>query len=310
MSAPLETRHVEAIVALAEELNFTRAASRLNLTQPTLSRQIEQAETLLGFLICDRDSRGVAFTAAGKIVAEECRRAKHHLRLAQHRGLTAYEGTEHLLLVGHSPWIDHALLALVFEIKLPQFPRLKIELRSDVAPSLTRNLLEGEIHVAIMTEPAENEALILTALSNSPLHAVFPAEHPAAEKFGIGLVDFASDAWAILRESADPELYSRFQEHARASRLRPKEFHQIMTPHESACLVAGRLAVSFLPAGFAEQVSIPGVVCRPLADDALRIATYTALRRSDDSKLANAFVRGYHRRFNEAQSMPRTLFPL
>src|SRR5579863_7222931 len=191
MGAPLETRHVEAIVALAEELNFTRAASRLNLTQPTLSRQIEQAETLLGFLICDRDSRGVAFTEAGKIVAEECRRAKHHLRLAQHRGMTAHEGREHLLLVGHSPWIDRALLALVFEIKLPQFPRLKIELRSDVAPSLTRNLLEGEIHVAIMTEPAENEALVLTPLSGAPLYAVLPVEHPAAEETRISLVDFA-----------------------------------------------------------------------------------------------------------------------
>ena len=243
MGAPLETRHIEAIVALAEELNFTRAASRLNLTQPTLSRQIEQAETLLGFLICDRDSRGVAFTEAGKVVAEECRCAKHHLRLAQHRGMTTHEGTEHLLLVGHSPWIDRELLALVFEIKLPQFPRLKIELRSDVAPSLTRNLLEGEIHVAIMTEPSENEALTLTPLSDSPLHAVFPAEHPAAEKSEIGLADFASDRWAILRESADPELYSRFQEHVRLSRLRPKELHQILTPHEASCLVAGRLAV-------------------------------------------------------------------
>jgi DNA-binding transcriptional LysR family regulator len=310
MGAPLETRHVEAIVALAEELNFTRAASRLNLTQPTLSRQIEQAETLLGFLICDRDSRGVTFTEAGKVVAEECRCAKHHLRLAQHRGMTTHEGTEHLLLLGHSPWIDRALLALMFEIRLPQFPRLKIELRSDVAPCLTRNLLEGEIQVAIMTEPAENEALILTALSNSPIHAVFPAEHPAAEKSGISLADFASDAWAILRENADPELYLRFQDHARASRLRPKEFHQIMTPHEAGCLVAGRLAVAFLPTGFAEQVSIPGAVCRPLIDDAIRITTCTALRRSDDSKLANAFIRAYHRRFNEAQLVPPTLFPL
>jgi len=121
MSVPLETRHIEAIVALAEELNFTRAASRLNLTQPTVSRQIDQAETLLGFLICERGSKGVAFTEAGKIVAEECRHARHHLRLAHHRGMTAHEGKEHLLLVGHSPYIDRVFLALVFEIKLPQF---------------------------------------------------------------------------------------------------------------------------------------------------------------------------------------------
>jgi len=243
-------------------------------------------------------------------VAEECRRAKHHLRLAQHRGMTAHEGKEHLLLVGHSPYIDRMFLALVFEIKLPQFPRLKVELRSDVAPSLARNLLEGEIDVAIMIDPAENEALVATALSNARLHAVFLEEHPAAEKSGIGLADFASDAWAIVRESADPQLYSRFQEYARASHLRPKELHQILTPQEASCLVAGELAVAFLPAGLAGQVSIPGAVCRPLMDDALRMGTYTALRRSDDSKLANAFVRAYHRRFGEVQTNLPTLFPL
>lgn len=150
----------------------------------------------------------------------------------------------------------------------------------------------------------------MTALSDTPLHAVFPAEHPAAEKSGISLADFASDAWAILPESADPELYSRFQDYAGASGLRPKELHQVTTPHEAGCLVAGGLAVAFLPVGFAEQVSIRGAVCRPLVDDALRIGTYTALRRSDDSKLANAFVRAYHRRFNEAQLRPPTLFSL
>ena len=310
MSVPLETRHIEAIVALAEELNFTRAASRLNLTQPTVSRQIDQAETLLGFLICERGSKGVAFTEAGKIVAEECRHARHHLRLAHHRGMTAHEGKEHLLLVGHSPYIDRVFLALVFEIKLPQFPRVRVELRSDVAPSLTRNLLEGEINVAIMTDPVENEGLVPTALSDAPLHAVFPEEHPAAAKSGIALADFATDAWAILRESADPQLYSRFQEYARASELRPRELHQIMTHQEASCLIAGGFAVAFLPAGFAGQVSIPGAVCRPLIDDALRIGTYTALRRSDDSRLANAFVRAYHRRFKELQSNPQTLFPL
>lgn len=309
MGAPLETRHIEAIVALADELNFTRAAGRLNLTQPTLSRQIDQAEELLGFRICDRDSKGVAFTEAGNIVAEECRHARHHLRLAQHRGMSAHEGKEHLLLVGHSPYIDRLFLGLVFEIRLAQFPRLKIELRSDVAPSLTRSLSEGEINVAIMTDAAKNAALLLSSLNDAPLHAIFPDGYPMTEKSEVWLADFASDAWAILCEGADPHLYTRFQEHAKSARLRPKELHQILTPQEASCLVSGGLAVAFLPAGLAQQVQLSGAVCRPLADEALRIGTHTAIRRSDDSKLVNAFVRAYHRRYKEIQAKG-TLFPL
>ena len=165
--------------------------------------------------------------------------------------------------------------------------------------------------MAIMTDAlAENAALLLTPLNDAPLHAIFPDGASSGGKVRIGLADFASDAWAILCEGADPYLYSRFQEYARSARLRPKELHQILTPQEASCLVTSGLAVAFLPAGLAEQVQLSGAVCRPLMDEALRIGTHTAIRRSDDSKLVNAFVRAYHRRYNEAQSMLPTLFPL
>ena len=79
MLPPIETRHIDAILALSDELNFTRAAKRLNITQSAFSRQILQVEGIVGFPICNCDRRWVAFTDAGEVLTQRLRQAEHHL---------------------------------------------------------------------------------------------------------------------------------------------------------------------------------------------------------------------------------------
>ena len=310
MPFPIETRHVEAILALAEELNFTRAAIRLNLVQSTLSRQIEQVEAIVGFAICDRNSKQVVFTEAGTELVNEFRQAMQHIKLGVHRGQMAYEGKEHILVVGHSPYIDPRLLSLLFAIHLPQFPRLRIETTTDVAPILTQKLLDGALNMAIVTRPIQTESILYTLLSEAPLNAVMLEQHFAANKSAVSLTDFAEDCWIVLQESAHPGLYKTLMEQAKSLGINIRELHHILTPQESAYMVKTGLGISFTTQGVTQFMYTPGLICRPLTHAPLLLDTHTAIRRSDDSKLVNAFVRAYHRKFKDVVEEQPVLFSM
>jgi DNA-binding transcriptional LysR family regulator len=301
---------VEAILALAEELNFTRAAMRLNLVQSTMSRQIEQVERIVGFSICDRNSRQVVFTEAGNELANEFRKAIQHIKLGVHRGQMAYEGKEHVLLVGHSPYTDPPLLSLLFQVHLPQFPKLRVETTTDVAPILTQKLLDGAVNMAIITRPVQTESILYTFLSEAPLHAVMPEQHPAASKSSVSLTDFAEDGWIVFQESAHPTLYQILMNQTKSLGINIRELHHILAPQEVIHMVTTGLGISFSTQGLTHYMHAPGIICRPLTHAPLLLDTHTAIRRGDDSKLVNAFVRAYHRKYRDIAEEQPTLFPI
>jgi DNA-binding transcriptional LysR family regulator len=310
MPVPIETRHIEAILALAEELNFTRAAIQLNLVQSTLSRQIEQIEEIVGFPICDRNSKQVVFTEAGTELVNEFRQARQHIRLGIHRGQMTYEGKEHILLVGHSPYIDPHLLSLLFQVHLPQFPKVRVETTTDIAPILAQKLLDGILNMAIITRPVFTDSILYTPLSEAPLNAVMPEQHPAANKSSVSLTDFAEDCWIVLQESAHPSLYKTLMEQAKSLGINIRELHHILAPQESVYMVRTGLGISFSTQGVTQFMYTPGIICRPLTHASLLLDTHTAIRRGDDSKLVNAFVRAYHRKYKDIAEEQPVLFPI
>jgi DNA-binding transcriptional LysR family regulator len=310
MTPPLETRHVEAILALAEELNFTRAANRLHITQSALSRQIEQAEEIVGFPICDRNSKQVVFTDAGNELVRELRLAKQHINIGIHRGQIAHAGKEHFLLLGHSPYIDPQLLTLLLQVRLPQFPKLKVETTTDVAPILTQKLLDGVLDMAIITRPLHTETILYTFLSEAPLHAVMQDHHPAASKSSVTLDDFADDSWIMFQENAHPLLYRTLMDQAKSLGIRIRELHHILTPQEVIHMVSAGVGISFSAEGLARNTFVPGLTTRPLTHAPLLLDTHSAIRRADDSKLVNAFVRTFHRKHKELSGEPQMRLPL
>jgi len=309
MPAPIETRHIQAILALAEELSFTRAATKLNLGQSSLSRQIEHLEEIVGFPICDRSSRHVIFTEAGQELVDEFRRAAQHIKLGIHRGQMAHEGKEHILLIGHSPYVDPHLLSLLFDIRLPQFPKFRVETDTNFAPVLVQKLLDGAVNLAFVTCPTEMETVLYTFLSEAPLHAVMPDHHPAAEKASVSLADFAQDSWIVFQESTHPVFYRTLMTQARSMGISIRELHHILTPQEVVHMVGSGIGISFSTQALARSVHAPGIVCRPLVHEQLILDTHTAIRRGDDSKLVNAFARAYHRKYKEEAANAPSLFP-
>ena len=108
MFPSVEIRHLLAVIALAEELNFRRAADRLHITQPALSKQITDLEAEHRFHLFTRDKRlGLELTDAGRIFVEEARFALLHGERAVHLARAAHEGSDTVLTIGHSPYTNH-----------------------------------------------------------------------------------------------------------------------------------------------------------------------------------------------------------
>ena len=154
MVPQVDVRHLYSVVILAEELNFTRAAHRLRITQSALSRQITELETQHGFQLFNRDrKRAAQLTEAGRTFVQEARSALLHADRAIHLARAAHHGYENVLLVGHEAHADQTWVSTLLTIGLPLFLKLKVRLTTHFTIELVRSVAANELHVALVTVP-------------------------------------------------------------------------------------------------------------------------------------------------------------
>jgi DNA-binding transcriptional LysR family regulator len=147
----VEVRHLHAVIALGEELNFTKAALRLHLTQSAFSRQITEIEKQLRFRLFTRDNRRVVrveLTDAGQVFVQEARSSLLHMERAFHLARTAHSGADNVLTIGHSPNADQAWVSAILAVRLPLYPKLGIQLISQFSIELVRSVIAGELNLA------------------------------------------------------------------------------------------------------------------------------------------------------------------
>ena len=113
---------MQAAIALAEELNFSRAAERTHISQPTLSKQILELESQLGFRLFELNHQIVELTDAGRLFVEEARDAVLHAEQAVLAAKAAFNGADEILNIGKSAYTDPFLVSTLLSVQLPLFP--------------------------------------------------------------------------------------------------------------------------------------------------------------------------------------------
>ncbi len=131
-----EIRLLQAAIVLAEELNFSRAAERLHLTQPALSKQIVELEGQLGFRLFERNHQIVELTDAGRAFVEEAREAVLHTERAVVAAKAVFNGADEVLNVGKSACEDPFLVSTLLSVRLPLFPGMRVKLWSNYSTEL------------------------------------------------------------------------------------------------------------------------------------------------------------------------------
>jgi len=293
----VDVRHLNAVVILAEELNFTRAAHRLCITQSALSRQITEIEKAHGFQLFTRDrKRAAELTNAGHRFVEEARSALLHADRAVHLARAAHHGHETVLLAGYAPCAAQSWLSTLLTIQLPLFPKLKVRLLTHFAMELTRSVLANELHLALVTAPPIDTKLTAVPFAESQMYAILPDGHAAASSEYVKLQDLASDDWILFPRSVNAVIYDAIADTAAKEGIAARQTHEIITIHEAFYLVSERAGVAILPKPVGMGLCTDGLVALPLADPSLSFGSCLIMRRDDDSKLVNEFARAFLRK--------------
>ncbi|MFC4628685.1 LysR family transcriptional regulator [Promicromonospora alba] len=185
----LETRELRYFVAVAEELHFGRAAERLGIAQPPLSRAIRQLEGRLGIRLLDRDRRGVALTDAGRVLLRESRTALDAVAAAARRTQRAGQ-PEHRLVLATKAGASHELLQRLLDTAASQPGAPPVEVLLCEVGEQAGLLRDGSADVALMHRPVDDLAGFDTEdLSTEGQVAIVPARHPLAARAHLTLAD-------------------------------------------------------------------------------------------------------------------------
>lgn len=296
----IDSRLQLAAIILAEELHYGQAAQKLHIAVSTLSKQIALLEEKLGMILFVRNPKVVTLTEAGRAYAAEARASLAHAKKAGNAARAANEGLERILAAGHSPYTDPTLVSMLFSIDLPLGPNIKVQLHSDFAFHLVRDLLAGKLDVALVAWPPEGAALTLVKIATDPLYVALPEGHPAAELEQVMLSDLANDHWILFNKRIHLLLYDAILERARAYGIRSNEIHHIVTGEEAVHLVLEHAGVAFMTKSVAMRNQQPGVAMKPLGEERLQIKTYLALRADESSPMVNEFARAFVRKCSPA----------
>ena len=305
-----ETKFMDSAMALAETLHFTKAPKRLRISQPQLTKNIQDLEDILGFRLFDRDRKKVAVNDAGRAYLAQSKLSIMYADRALQAARDAMREAESFLHVGRSPYTDPYLVSMLQSVRLPLHPRLRVELSSGFSCELVEQVLDGSLDLAIATEPPESPHLTKVQVSESPFYIAISKRDKLARCPSVRLESLSRRCWILFERKLHPPLYDDVMHLAKAKNSVPKEVRHITAPEEAFPLVEQGECVAFVVKAGALLLARNGVTVRPLAEPDLYMKTYLASRADDDSKLVSEFVRAFMRRLSPPKKEVQTAIPL
>jgi len=177
----MELRLLRYFIAVAEELNFTHAAARLHVAQPSLGQQIRQLEAYIGTPLFIRDKRRLQLTEAGRVLLREARRVLQDVDHGVDLARQAARAEAGMITVAMIPGPEGQLFSEILPYLLRSYPNLQINLRSLSAPQQIEALRRGEINLGFLRGPINDDAIESIVIVREPVVAVLPENHPLAK---------------------------------------------------------------------------------------------------------------------------------
>ncbi|MGW4021783.1 LysR family transcriptional regulator [Streptomyces sp. NPDC005009] len=303
MRTDVHLRDLRYFLAVAEELHFTRAAERMYVSQPALSKQIRALERQLGVELFRRDRRGVALTAAGTALLPHARRVLEGWEEAATAVERARAAQRSTLVVGMSTSPGRGgLLPAIRSRFTAAYPDAAVRLRQVGWEDPTAGLAGGEADVAFVWLPLPDAGRYgWTVVAEEPRLVALPETHPLAARTDLTLADLAGEPFLALPPSAGV-----LRDHWLALDERPggppRVGAEIAGTEETyEALVAG-LGICLVAAGNAPLISLGGVTTRPVRG--LSPSRYVLAWRAEDG--SRPLVRGYAEACRRATGQPRS----
>jgi DNA-binding transcriptional LysR family regulator len=273
----LDLAQLRCFVAVAEELHFGRAAARLHMTQPPLSRQIQLLEHAVHVRLLERTSRSVRLTAAGEVLYRE---AAALLRLAQNAADAAErtgKGLAGRVVLGYTAVAGYALIPGLLAAAAKAFPDIEIVLEEMVSAEQIRALEEQAIDMGFVRPLAATGPLRYHRVTREPMLLALPAQHPLAARPRVRRQDLAGQPLIMYSLKEGRYFHDKTAALFAGAAGQPDYVHHIGQTHTIMALVRAGIGLAIVPAS-AAQLRFENVVLRPLWRNDVVAEIYLAWR--------------------------------
>lgn len=216
----MELRHLRYFIAVAEELNFTKAAQRMCTVQPSLSQQIKDLEQEVGVQLLMRTNRKVELTAEGVAFLKEARLSLEHAEKAIMDARQIAQLGKEQLNIGFVPVAEMKVFPYIMPNIRAQFPELKIHFHSLMDVEQIAALDKGEIDIAFTRYVEDSPEIESVQIFTEPLALIVPKNSPLAEQRHISIKSMNNQDFIISDAHSSPELYRIIQDFFKQNKLK------------------------------------------------------------------------------------------
>jgi DNA-binding transcriptional LysR family regulator len=294
----LNLKQLKYFIAVAEELNFRRAAERLFITQPPLSRQIQMLEEVLGTRLFLRDRQGVRLTEAGNRFLPDARNlVQESLQAVLRLQPPGDDSGSSLLRLGITTVVDVGLFAGIESNFENRFPGVRVSVKRQISAHLIRDLHRGRIDVAVIGQPSRTDGLTVEHLCDDPMVACIPSDHRLVKQRQLSILDLADDPLFWFDRKLNPAYYDYCEQVFKRVGFFPQQVPEPTDHHVLLGLIAEGRGIALVPNSL-NTVTRKGVVFKKIAEgEQLCIRIGAAYRISDVTAEVLALVAMLKERF-------------
>lgn len=285
---------LRCFVVVAEERHMTRAAQRLHMAQPNLTRLMRRLEEEIGCLLFDHSSKQhLALTSAGEAFLQEVIPVlalyDHAIQVARQMG----RGEPRKLVVGYTAAAIFSVLPAILQ-ELERHSQEEIIIR-DVSTtahkSLIRALHEGHLDIVLTLGIDEVAGIAGECVSQAPLRVVLPVDHSLAKQEAIPLAAISREPWVWLPRHLYPRFYDDVMALCQQAGFHPRIEHVASQAQAIVSMVAARAGIAIVTQWAEQSLSQQGVVYRPLLDVSYQAELHMLWRAQEVSPFVHSFLR-------------------
>lgn len=262
----MELRHLRYFQAVAEELSFSKAARRLHIAQPALSRAVKELEEHIGAVLMLRNRRAVSLTEAGAMLLHEIGILFQRVDDAVKRVQRVASGEEGELRVGYIGPPTQAFLGRLLAEFRKRYPRVSVILEERTPERVWEMVARGRLEIGLTRPVLAQHAhgLHTTVLRREPFHCVLPAQHPLAKKSSVPWRALAGEPLVILARREGVGLHDAILVACRRAKFTPRLVHTPSVIHTVLSYVEAGAGIGIIPDSVTTLGAGGPLVFRPL----------------------------------------------
>lgn len=290
----MDLQHLQDFVVVAQEMNITRAAERLGMAQPPLTRIIHGLEEELGVQLFDRSKRQIALTPAGKVFLEHSTPLLSQYQEAVQLTRQVSRGEKGRLHVGFTGAAIYSILPDIVRVYSERFPDGEVVLRdlSLLSPQARMQALhEQQIDIAFLSAPPAEQGIRSEQVFECSLAVILPRTHPLAAESAVPLAALAQEAWIWSPRRKHERVCNQLLHLCQQAGFEPRIVQTAHQFHTGVSLVASGVGIMVTEAWTRGQQLMPDrVVYRPLKDVSWRVPLHMLWQASKRTPLLEAFL--------------------